>query len=1005
MMGVSNVSSRMRITALLGATMLAGVPAFAQTAPTPAPSQQDTPTPTVATPANPDQSTAAEPGVPQDTASATDGDIVVTGFRQSYANAIASKRSQVGITDGISSDGLGRFPDLNVGEALQRVPGVQINREAEGRNATINLRGLPGEYARLTVNGVAFAEPILSDAAPLGAFNSDIFSGIVIDKSPLANAQSGGLSGNVDLQIAPALGRKDGGSLKFAYEYNELGNKKSPAATASYNHHFSDDFAVFGVFAYKRENFRRDSLLFNSYLTATPAQAQANAATLGAYYPTSAACPSCTGATSTAGVLYNSQLRQYSRLNEGNLYSGAAGAEYRLSDKAKIGVTGFYTDRNLPKTRQYLLITSQTAASAIKALSAPVLQGDGRYVLNDYDYSNADVVSSSRDNAQHQKAWGVNANGEWKNDDWRLNAVGTFSKASNNSVEIGLDAETLQTAAGNGVNGTLHTGAGNLDDFSFALAPTPAVSLSGIPNGTWGGVSQGLPQAYLDGATLATSTNRFNFQGSQSYAFNDLFAGQFDVERKLEGLITGLQVGARFEHNKFTSRGYRIMAFGLPVQNITSAMLTQNPVAGDFFSGNGGSPTQNWQSIDLDAILPALRPVQTYPGGGLSPTGYNIFYSDNSYQLYNFTNQNNLAIGYGQVKYEFQLGGVTIRGNGGLRFEHTDNKIETLNRVTLTGVIGTPSDFRTLTNENKYDKWLPSFIAVADITDKLIVRGAFYRTYVRPQPRQFYPTTVVSAPNNGVYTLTLGNSSLKPYDSTSFDISAEWYNRPNSLVSIAAFQKRITGLIATITDPRQLCPSDGSPYGLGTLTINGDRCESSLTFTAGGVTQPYLVAASGFVNRDNPITVRGVEANVQQSFDFLPGILRNLGGGANYAYTTISGTTNSGADATLPGVSKHNVNVIGYYETPRFGIRTVYNWRSSYDLASAGTFTGAARKVRSRGQVDMSASYNLTDRFSLSVDAFNLTNANRYEYENQQSLPRRFDYDGRTYTATLRATF
>jgi TonB-dependent receptor len=228
---------------------------------------------------------------------------------------------------------------------------------------------------------------------------------------------------------------------------------------------------------------------------------------------------------------------------------------------------------------------------------------------------------------------------------------------------------------------------------------------------------------------------------------------------------------------------------------------------------------------------------------------------------------------------------------------------------------------------------------------------------------------------------------------------------PPNGTTIAAFQKRITGLIATITDPRQLCPADGSPYGLGTLTINGDRCESSLTFTAGGVTQPYLVAASGFVNRDNPITVRGVEANVQQSFDFLPGILRNLGGGANYAYTTISGTTNSGADATLPGVSKHNVNVIGYYETPRFGIRTVYNWRSSYDLASAGTFTGAARKVRSRGQVDMSASYNLTDRFSLSVDAFNLTNANRYEYENQQSLPRRFDYDGRTYTATVRATF
>jgi hypothetical protein len=70
--------------------------------------------------------------------------VVVTGFRQAYANAIATKRETLEISDGISSDGLGRFPDLNVGEAIQRIPGIQINREADSRNATISLRGLPG---------------------------------------------------------------------------------------------------------------------------------------------------------------------------------------------------------------------------------------------------------------------------------------------------------------------------------------------------------------------------------------------------------------------------------------------------------------------------------------------------------------------------------------------------------------------------------------------------------------------------------------------------------------------------------------------------------------------------------------------------------------------------------------------------------------------------------------------------------------------------------------------
>lgn len=138
--------------------------------------------------------------------------VVVTGFRQAYANAIATKRETLEISDGISSDGLGRFPDLNVGEAIQRIPGVQINREAGSRNATISLRGLPGSFARTTLNGGAFADPILNGSTPLGAFNSDIFTAINVIKTPSASNLAGGLSGNVDLRINPALSRKDAAS-------------------------------------------------------------------------------------------------------------------------------------------------------------------------------------------------------------------------------------------------------------------------------------------------------------------------------------------------------------------------------------------------------------------------------------------------------------------------------------------------------------------------------------------------------------------------------------------------------------------------------------------------------------------------------------------------------------------------------------------------------------------------------------------------------------------------
>ena len=183
-MSTKNSPGRVLKIALLSATVIGGLPTFAAA----------------------QQAAAPQAASSSDTLDA----VIVTGFKQSYANAVRSKKNAIEITDGISSDGLGRFPDLNVGEALQRIPGVQINREAEGRDATINLRGMPGEYARNTLNGQSFAGPALlrdNQGSPLGAFNSDIFSAFVIAKSPMANTTSGGLSGNVDLQIAPALSR------------------------------------------------------------------------------------------------------------------------------------------------------------------------------------------------------------------------------------------------------------------------------------------------------------------------------------------------------------------------------------------------------------------------------------------------------------------------------------------------------------------------------------------------------------------------------------------------------------------------------------------------------------------------------------------------------------------------------------------------------------------------------------------------------------------------------
>lgn len=963
--------------------------------------------------------------------------VVVTGLKKSYADAVRAKRNNIEITDGISSDGLGRFPDLNVGEALQRIPGVQINREAEGRNATINVRGMPGSYARTTLNGVAFAAPpsLANDqGAPLGAFNSDIFSAFVIEKSPMANAQSGGLSGNVDMQIAGALSRPEGGLFKAAMEYNELGGKTAPAFTLGYNKRLSSDLAVFGTVAYKKENFRRDTLRFNGYSRLTPGltgltQSQF-AATYGDYY-SATACPSSgsfcrtlndavgadpkknenfntatTGSKGNTGVYALDAIRQYTRENIGELWTATGGIEWKPNENTKVGLIGYYSQRDLPKTTQYFLINAVwDGAGTITPSGTPVQTSDGRWLYQTADYANFPAKSSTRLYSQKQESEGFVGNLDWSNEDWKVSAIVAGSKGANQSLETELDLQTNPVKGGNGITGRLTTGFGDLDGFSYTVNPTPQ---NRIFNTGWIWGDKDDPEGF----NTADGKYYLNISGSESFAEQTVTSAQVDAERFVNfGPITSVKGGVRLEKNEFKSWGFRNMAYGAKLQNITQDMVYTPSFVDDFMNGNA-SISKNWQVIDAERFIAAVTPVDIYTpsGGGLTTRGFNILYKDGAFADNNYRTQNNLTQAYIQFKYETQLLGTRVRGNFGTRYEGTENTIDSLDTYReYTGAVGSLSDFKWQRLENKYHYWLPSAIFVADVRDDLIVRGAYYKTYVRPQDRQFSPVTRIGEPvvNSQLSTPTqtirnasvrIGNNKLRPYLADSYDLSLEWYNRPNGVISLAYFKKVITGRIVSTSDPAILCPADGSNWGFGPLSWDGQNCTATSQSTA---TNVLRIGASGAYNLDSDTTVDGLEFNIQQNFDFLPGFWKNFGGNFNYAYTK----SKSPAIAPFPGISKHAANAILYYETPKYGIRAVYNYRTDYPLNANGTYTGGARSVKERGQLDLSASYNLTDRFTISLDAYNITDEKRYEYENDTRFVRWIDYDGRTFTLTGRATF
>jgi TonB-dependent receptor len=990
-------------------------------------------------------------------------EIVVTGFRRAYADALNIKRESDQITDSISSDGLGRFPDLNVGEAVQRIPGVQINREADSRNATISLRGLPGSFARTTLNGGGFADPILGSATntsstPLGAFNSDIFTSITVIKSPSAANLAGGLSGNVDLRIAPALGRREGGWAKASYEYNDLGDLGSPAFSAGYNAHITDNLAVFGVVAYKDEKFRRDSMSVNTWanrLGSIQVGNQAAAAANPTYQALIAQYP--------GGVYYPSQVRQFVRLNKGHLLTGAGGYEWQATDTIKFGATGFYTERNLDQGTNHLLYidTSQgnntnTALAATSAvahftsLGTPyVVQTSSgpRAYINQFSAENAQTYDSIRSEPAKQKTWAIMPSMEFKNDEWRATAQGTISRAQVLANQIELDIiqnpyRNLGPAGLNGITTSIFTGGTSLQDATFVLN-TP--NASHIPTGGYpipSAANQATQaNAQMPGQAAGVAGDRFGVTGTNGQSWNKLDAVQLDFERSFaDSFLSGVQVGMRYEFNQYTSIGSRNTSFGANTGAITPAMSQVNPYIGDFFGGTAGGYTSNWRGLDVNQVLSAITPVNTAPRTTANPNGlpgqfvygqqYGVFltpyglvnnYWDANYWNNNFTNTKKVMSAYFMGKFDGEIFGMRVRGNAGVRYETTDQRIDALDCQNCASALSTiaapPVNHRMIGRQYKdhYDYWLPSAMFAADITKRLVLRGAYYKTYVRPQPRDTVPVTFVQVPEtltpavDPVYTVTIGATSIKPYTSNSFDVSLEWYNRPGGAFAIAVYQKNIDGYIGPITDQNTLCPANGLingvDYGLGNLSIVGPNCISSNRFIgAGGTLVNARVLASGITNQQ-PMRVRGVEASIQQNLDFLPSFLKYLGGAANYTYTQIDGKDTAGNSITLPSVAKHNINLIGYYETKLFGLRVVFNHRGKYDLAAGNSFVGDARTVKARSQLDASASINFMKGFSLSLDAFNLTNATRSEYENDPMLPRRIDYDGRTYTATLRASF
>ena len=367
---------------------------------------------------------------------------------------------------------------------------------------------------------------------------------------------------------------------------------------------------------------------------------------------------------------------------------------------------------------------------------------------------------------------------------------------------------------------------------------------------------------------------------------------------------------------------------------------------------------------------------------------------------------------YLQFDFNSQLFGRPFRGNAGTRVAITE--VESEGRTTAgRPTIGT----------NKYTDWLPSLNLVYEPIDDVLVRFGVSRVMARPLLGNLSPTiTSVSIPSTGDTvgaTLTIGNPKLRPFYSTNFDASVEWYFAPGGLLSVAAFNKNIESFpqtilfsapLSTFLDAESLAALRAQFTNLNQLEYIDNDYEATA--------RQYRDAPGGYL--------RGIEISYQQDFTFLPGLLKNFGAILNYTYIKSElnyildpgapasgsnpGTPQTTGKAPFLGVSPQSLNGTLYYETDRFRARVSVAHRkgysTTYPLAAGNCDPGLTNNPATpadRGvpcgsplindfvfseattNIDASMGYKFTDWFSITAEGLNLTNqpSQRSAYQDQ----------------------
>jgi TonB-dependent receptor len=927
------------------------------------------------------------PGTQSTVTEAEQDEIVVTGIRGSLQRNLDAKREASGVVDVISSEDIGKFPDSNVAASLQRLPGVSIQRDGvRGEANGVTIRGFGGDFNETLVDGRRLATATGGRSIDFSTVGSDFIGALTVYKTPDVTVAANSIGATIDIAYPKPL---DHPGFRLAASASGSIQNYSKRIVPSGGLLISDSFAddSFGILAsviYTRHDTRTNNVFVHGFPGGRYAPCQLAGSTAATCNPSDDPTASPSDLKSIVGFFEQQYGAQQSYTKDERI-DGRIAVQWQPSDDLLLTVDNNYSDQRInTDTFGFGIWFNQGSLRNVKL--------DDNGVPLDFTQagSQTDFTAGTDSNWRRTNQTGLNvkwdatqnleieADGSlsrsWLNPDGRVNGKGAdvgygFGIGPALGIAITGDSdEVIPSLHSYGVSGNANRWA----DMS-AIGSHVTVNIANKNTDT---IKQGRLRAKWtqDDLTLSIGgsyvDDTFKFRSANTFANN--FWQAYSGYGPASGTTGGVAIPATLYKGTVSTDGF-IPGFGgtLPPTLINFSAVAYQ----DFLTGLG-----NPQATTI--------PGYNYGCCGTGFTG--TFDVANDVGSYRNINEKTWSL-FLSAKYKTEIAGMPFHFNAGVRQESTKLASTGVGRLptsitpsttdpTLLTVNFGPS--QEVTTRNSYSYLLPAVDMKLELTPKLVLRFDASRTLTRPTLNLLTPVlNIGSGQRVGALTADGGNPLLQPYLADNFDVAAEWYYQRNSYASVNFFLKNVSNFIV---------------QGTQRQTINGVADPST--------GQAAQFSVSQRVNGPDA-TVRGVELALQHTFgDSGFGFIANgtfVETNKPYDRSDIS---QSGFAVT--GLA-NSANFVGFFDKYGFEFRAALNWRDEYllqfgQVQNTGAFGAEPTFVNASTQVDLSASYQITENINVFGEALNITNetmSTHGRYNNQ--LLDVYGY-GRRFTAGLR---